>query len=302
LKTLNGGVFKRCHKLTKVNLPKNLIQIGGDCFAGTAVEEFIIPASVEYIGLGAFVSNPNLKNVVFEGIPKEFVYDTFRGCTSLAKVVLPKSMKTIPQGMFSGCVSLTDITLPEDVEIIGHGAFEGCSSLQEIHLPQTVTTLGADAFADCGSLHTVTLSTALKSIDWHTFLGCKNLTNIIVPGSVEWMQECDLGIYEDDAGEQRVKGFTLTGFEGSVAQQYAQYHSFAFQPLNTNGKFGDINDDSYINAKDALIALKITVGSASATQTQIFAGDVDADGTINAKDALKMLQYSVGKLESLYKG
>ncbi len=300
LKALNGGVFKRSHNLKKVNLPKNLTHIGESCFAGTAVEEFVIPPSVEFVGLSAFVDNKNLKTVIFEGVPKEFVYDTFRGCTALTKVVLPKSMKTIPQDMFWKCASLTDVTLPEDTVTIGHGAFEGCASLKEIHIPQTVTKIVADAFNGCSSLETVTLSTALKEIDWHVFMNCKNLTKITIPGKVGWMQECDLGIYQDDAGEQRVKGFTIVGFEGSVAQSFAQYHSFKFEPINQNGQFGDMNDDSDVNAKDALVALKIAVSTVTPTQSQVFAGDVNGDGTINAKDALNMLKYAVGKLESLY--
>lgn len=300
LKVLNGGVFKRSHNLKKVNLPKNLTHIGESCFAGTAVEEFVIPASVEFVGLSAFVENHNLKTVIFEGVPKEFVYDTFRGCTALTKVVLPKSMKTIPQDMFWQCVSLTDITLPEDTVTIGHGAFEGCASLKEIHIPQTVTKIVADAFSGCSSLETVTLSTALKEIDWSVFLDCKNLTKITIPGRVGWMQECDLGIYRDEAGEQRVKGFTIVGFEGSVAQSFAQYHSFKFEPISQNGQFGDMDDDGKISAKDALVTLKITVGSVTPTQAQAYAGDVNGDGTTNAKDALLMLQRTVGKIESFY--
>ncbi len=302
LKALNGGVFKRCHNLTKVNLPKNLVHIGDYCFSQTAVEEFVIPASVESIALGAFVENKNLKTVIFEGFSTGFAYDTFRGCTALTKVVLPKSMKTIPQDMFSGCVSLTDITLPEDVTNISHSAFSGCASLKEIHLPQTVTNLTANAFNGCSSLETVTLSTALKEIDWHVFMDCKNLTKIMVPGRVGWMQECDLGIYKDEAGEQRVKGFTIVGFEGSVAWDFAQYHSFKFEPINSTGQFGDMDDDSKVNAKDALVTLKISVGSIIPTQAQTFAGDVNGDGSINAKDALNVLKYAVGKLESLCKG
>lgn len=302
LKTLNGGVFKRSHNLKKVNLPKNLTHIGESCFAETAVEEFVIPASVEFVGLSAFVENHNLKTVIFEGVPKEFVYDTFRGCTALTKVVLPKSMNTIPQDMFAGCVSLTDVTLPEDTVTIGHGAFEGCASLKEIHIPQTVTKIVADAFSGCSSLETVTLSTALKEIDWSVFLDCKNLTKITIPGRVGWMQECDLGIYNDGNGEQRIKGFTIMGFEGSVAQDFAQYHGFKFEPINEKGQFGDMDDDGKVNAKDALVTLKISVGSVAPTQVQTFAGDVNGDGGINAKDALNVLKFAVGKLDSLCKG
>ncbi len=302
LKTLSGGVFKRSYNLKKVNLPKNLVHIGGDCFAGTAVEEFIIPASVESIGLSAFIENTSLKTVVFEGTPKEFSYDTFRGCTALTKVVLPKELKTIPQDMFNGCVSLTDVELPEGLTKIDHGGFHNCASLKEIHLPQTVQTIKSNAFNGCSSLETVTLSTALNEIDWYVFMNCKSLTKITIPGRVGWMKECDLGIYNDGNGEQRIKGFTIVGFEGSVAQEFAQYHSFKFEPINENGQFGDMDDDGKVNAKDALVTLKISVGSVVPSQLQTFAGDVNADGSINAKDALNVLKFAVGKLESLYQG
>lgn len=297
---LSGGVFKNCHKLKKVNLPKNLAHIGGYCFSGTAVEEFVFPASVEYVGLAAFINNSSLTTVVFEGSPKEIVYDTFRGCSKLTKVVLPQQLATIPQDMFAGCASLTDITLPNNLTKIDHGAFEGCSSLKEIHLPKNVTKLTDDAFKNCRSLESVTLSTSMKTIDWHVFFGCESLSKIIIPGSVEWMKECDLGIYEDKTGEQRIKGFTIVGFEGSVAHEFAQYHGFNFEPINENGLFGDLDDDGKISANDALIALKITVGSVIPGQVQTFAGDVSADGAIGADDALQILKFTVGKLKSFY--
>ena len=58
---------------------------------------------------------------------------------------------------------------------------------------------------------------------------------------------------------------------------------------------GDINGDTKIDAKDALILLKISVGKIHPTEEEKTAADVNKDGDINAKDALEMLKYAVGK-------
>ena len=58
---------------------------------------------------------------------------------------------------------------------------------------------------------------------------------------------------------------------------------------------GDIDGDTVINAKDALVALKVAVGKAKLTEAQKAVADVNKDGQINAKDALEILKYAVGK-------
>ncbi len=58
---------------------------------------------------------------------------------------------------------------------------------------------------------------------------------------------------------------------------------------------GDVNNDSKINAKDALICLKISVNKYTPNENEKFAADVNKDNAINAKDALEILKHSVGK-------
>ncbi len=60
-------------------------------------------------------------------------------------------------------------------------------------------------------------------------------------------------------------------------------------------KLGDLNDDQDINAKDALVVLKISVNKHTPTDDQKVAADVNKDENINAKDALEILKYSVNK-------
>lgn len=58
---------------------------------------------------------------------------------------------------------------------------------------------------------------------------------------------------------------------------------------------GDVDGDKEINAKDALLVLKIAVGKMVPTQEQTMCADVNGDRKTDAMDALWILQYSVGK-------
>ena len=63
----------------------------------------------------------------------------------------------------------------------------------------------------------------------------------------------------------------------------------------TSRLFGDINDDSKIDAKDALQMLRASVGKAELDNAKVYVADVNIDGSVNAKDALMVLQFAVNK-------
>lgn len=57
---------------------------------------------------------------------------------------------------------------------------------------------------------------------------------------------------------------------------------------------GDTNGDGSTTAVDALLALKIAVGTATATESILASCDMNGNGTISANDALAILRKSVG--------
>ena len=67
-------------------------------------------------------------------------------------------------------------------------------------------------------------------------------------------------------------------------------------------KYGDVDADSYISAKDALAVLKCTVGKQLFSEVENEIADVNEDTKIDAKDALDILKYTVGKLTSFTAG
>ena len=76
---------------------------------------------------------------------------------------------------------------------------------------------------------------------------------------------------------------------GSAKTQIASFKYY--QPYT----LGDVNEDTKINAVDALRILQYAVGKDSLDSKQMLAADVNVDGKINAVDALNILQYAVGK-------
>ena len=58
---------------------------------------------------------------------------------------------------------------------------------------------------------------------------------------------------------------------------------------------GDLNGDTKIDAKDALVVLKACVQKITLNDVQAEAADTYQDGVVNAKDALYILRYAVEK-------
>ncbi len=108
---------------------------------------------------------------------------------------------------------------------------------------------------------------------------------------------CDeIGYYIDYAGmlyEEDASSF-LTNY--GLYEEYATA-VYAGESDDFEGFFGDLNGDWFVDAKDALIVLKMAVGKMEMTDDDLWYGDVDGNGELDAKDALNILKYAVGKIE-----
>ena len=98
----------------------------------------------------AFYSCKHLKEIVFEEGSKLKIIgeNTFNGCSSLAKIDLPKRLKSIENGTFYKCTSLKSILLPARLEKIGVRSFAQ-SGLGKIVLPASVKKVERMAFSQC---------------------------------------------------------------------------------------------------------------------------------------------------------
>ena len=106
--------------------------------------------------------------------------NTFKGKSSITKVVIPESVTSIGNYAFSGCTSLTEVTIPTNVSSLGTYVFQNCKKLTSVTIPTGISTIPAYAFYGCG-LESVTIPDNVKKIDAFAFGNCANLVTVKVP-------------------------------------------------------------------------------------------------------------------------
>ena len=103
-----------------------------------------------------------------------------------------------------------------------------------------ITTIGYRSFHLVEMLESITLPETLVTIESEAFAGCKMLTSIVIPRSVEEIGSCALG-YDFIATQVEVgnkySNFTIYGYNGTVAETYANENGFTFialdEPIST---------------------------------------------------------------------
>ena len=73
---------------------------------------------------------------------------------------------------------------------------------------------------------------------------------------------------------------------------------FSFCASAETTTFGDTDGNGKINANDALIILRHSVGKTTIPEAEICYADTNTDYAVNATDALNVLKYSVGKIKT----
>ena len=107
------------------------------CYAG----EVTIPAQVTHAG----------ETLPVVGIGKS----AFRGSTTLTRVTIPPTVKTIEDYAFNGCVDLQEVEIPQGVTTIGSKSFAYCYHMTRVLLPAGLKSIKGGAFTDCNSLERV---------------------------------------------------------------------------------------------------------------------------------------------------
>ena len=183
-------------------------------------DETIVTVPVVYNGItvqgitgACFGENTNIEKVIF---PDEFgsigKY-SFARCYKLKEVVLPKNLKTLPNGLFKDCEELATVVMPDSIVDAGRGTFYGCKSLKKIEFNNTSFNEIDMTFAANSGLETFIVPDGVVEISANAFLGCENLKEIYIPASVEV-------IYSDVfAG---CENLTIYAPAGSHAELYAK--------------------------------------------------------------------------------
>ena len=181
------GLLEGCTSLKTVSLG-SVNSIPQRTFLGTAIENVIIPNTVEYIGEYAFYKCGQLKTVSFEQNSQCSLIESyaFLQCPMLTSVTGGTAIETIEQNVFNGSPlsefdfsnsnkifatngfygkDLKTITIGTGMNIIPTGCFQNCDQVETIYLSDAVTEIGSAAFHGCASLKEVRYDGTLD--DWN---------------------------------------------------------------------------------------------------------------------------------------
>ena len=125
--------------MTGIEIPSSVEVINNYAFAGSELQEIIIPKTVKFLGIGVFRECNKLGKVVIQGA-KTYTWDDpskdlttvfkaglFKDCTNLKQVELGAGVKSLHDiNPFKGCTSLTDIILSNDYTEHYLSTFDGC--------------------------------------------------------------------------------------------------------------------------------------------------------------------------------
>ena len=171
----------------------------------------------------------------------EVTISNYRG--SDTDVTIPATIEGYPvvkigNGCFSS-KSITGVTLPDSVKIIDKNAFKFCDKLESVNLNEGLTSIGDYAFYECLKLKSLVLPSTLTTIGKYAIVPSSSMKYIFIPESVTSIDTQGVGykrklVYTNpnDPFTELTPNFTIYGFEGSIAQEYAESNSIAFSDIN----------------------------------------------------------------------
>ena len=324
LVSIGSGAFDNCTSLISVELPDNAI-ISSDTFkecknlsdivisdtnnnyivkngilynknmtrilcypAGIKDTEFSVPDTVKTIGDFAFYGAKVLESINIPDSVTNIGTDAFGECSGLKEAVIPDSVTSMGEAVFYKCTSLEKVKLSVNITSPNPAVFQYCSSLKEVVLPESMKFISFFMFSYCKEITNIVLPDKLNSILRSAFQNCDNLKNITVPKNVTTIQDYAFGYYYDEqsATYKKYDDFTISGYAGSKAQEYAEENGIRFIELNeketTDGiKIEYSKDDSSIGGDNEE---KISLESRQLTESDKEYSKIDFTGKIEDSD------------------
>ena len=91
-----------------------------------------------------------LDDLVIPGSIEVIEQEAFYNCDALENITFNVGLKCIGERAFAECVSIKYFELPDGLEVIDSHAFESCTALRTVILPTSVSELGIAVFENSG--------------------------------------------------------------------------------------------------------------------------------------------------------
>ena len=246
--TLDSQSFKDCTSLTSVTIPSSITTVGTNAFSGCSnLNTIYVYNDSDNIDSSNFnISSDTMPQSIFyfdendgaitkyEGSATELVIPSeingvkvtildiasFKDCTSLTNVTIPKSIIKMGEDLFLGCSNLDSVYLcnvsdrsdSSKLRISSDGTIpklfffdeqsktinDYTGSVTEVKIPSKINgvdvrVVGYGAFMDCTELTSVEIPDGVISISINAFKNCPSLESIKIPESVSFIGSSAFG-------------------------------------------------------------------------------------------------------------
>ena len=183
---LGHKAFYACQKLTDIDLPLSLKEIGG--VSGLTFD------GCSNLEMGHFVIK-DLKwwcSMVIAGVYSnpiyyaKHIYDKDGG--EITDLVIPENVTSIGDYTFSRCDGLKSVTFHDNVTYLGKSAFTDCSGLTKVELPMNLKRVEEYAFSKCNNLAAVTIPEGMEEIGFWAFAQ-SGLTSLTLPSTIRVLSQ-----------------------------------------------------------------------------------------------------------------
>ena len=257
---IEDNAFQNCTSFTgTINVADNIYYIGKNAFSGcTGVKSVVFGKTLTHCDQNCFKGCTSIKTITFNNCVESLAGGCFQGCTSLVEVTgIPATVHDwepeessvgsgIGDGVFSDCTSLQKIVIPRSLTRISQSMFENCTNLTSV------------TFGNPGETP-VTESNEVVKIKDKAFKNCEKMTSIVYPkvsriGSEAFSKCTSLVTFKVGectiVGDKALEGCTALTDITLLANQYGGDESKS--PDVTNSSYGYV-------FKDCSAAKKITI-------------------------------------------
>lgn len=175
---------------------------------GKETEEYIVPDTIEEIGLAAFSYAKNLK-----------------------KVKIPETVDSIQSRAFEGCSALEEAYIGG--KELGTQSFSACSNLKKVVLNNQIANLSNVCFANCSKLDEFIIESKEFNIKgYRNFSGCSNLKEIKIGKNNDSYKTIDGVLYSKDETKIILYPVGKEGEEYTIPSTVTEIGFAAFHDAN----------------------------------------------------------------------
>ena len=306
VKKIGNHAFAYCEELRDIQIPETTLDIGVAAFDHTAWYDDQ-PDGLVYAGKVAYsVKGYCPQAVVIEEGTKAICDNLFASCSDLKSIDIPKSVSRIGLNVFIGCSGLELIHVAEDNPVFD--SRNDCNAIiktqtneliygcQHTVIPHTVKSIGDRAFYGWSHLSHIYIPDSVTSVGRHAFGRCDNLKSVTIPRSVTYIADYAFGFNFDGINYIPTSGFTIYGYAGTAAEQYAKRFGIPFVSADlASHMLGDADGDGKITVMDVTaIQRYLSMLDPYMDETTLMQGDVDRNGRLDVFDATYILRYLAG--------